>query len=317
MTDLIAFGETMLRLSPPAPQRLEDTATLQVHVGGAESNVAANLARLGKQTSWFSRLPASPLGHTVRNAIRHHGVDTSHIIWADDERLGLYFAEFGAEPRGVQVWYDRARSAASALSPADLPLDAIAEAGWLHLSGITPALSESCADAVATAIDHAASAGTKVSFDVNYRARLWSAADAARQLDPLCSQADLVFVARRDAVNLWSAPAEAAACSQHLQARWGGTVIVSDGGSGVTATDGTETIFVPSIEVEIVDRVGAGDALASGVLHQLISGDDLKGALEFGVVLAGFALSVPGDIAMVTLPEIEAYLEAGGGQLRR
>jgi len=316
--DLITFGETMLRLSPPGINRLEDTATLEVQVGGAESNVAANLARLGKKSAWFSRLPDTPLGYTIRNGIRHHGVDTSHIIWADNQRLGLYFIEYGAAPRSTQVWYDRANSASSHLGSDDLPREAIAHSRWLHLTGITAALGSTCADAINMAMFIAGQNNVQISFDVNYRAMLWDEKSAATTMTPMCETADVVFVALRDAVNLFGAPDTMLDCARHLQEQWGGTIIVSDGDKGVTAVDATQQATAPTIQTQIIDRIGAGDAMASGIICQLLEKAPLEKALHFGTVMAAFALSIPGDIARVSRAEIDARLNQGdGGSLRR
>lgn len=311
--DLITFGETMLRLSPSGMNRLEDSQSLEVHVGGAESNVAVNVSRLGKKVAWFSRLPDNPLGYTVRNGIQHHGVDTSHIVWTDDQRLGLYFIEYGAVPRSTQVWYDRADSAASHLSPDDLPREAIAASKWMHITGITAALSPTCAEAILVAMQIARENNVRISFDVNYRAMLWSAEKAAETMILMCESADVVFVALRDAVNLFGAPDTMPDCTRYLQERWGGTIIVSDGDRGVTAVGATQQATAPSIETQIIDRIGAGDALASGVICQLLEDAPLEQALNFGTVMAAFALSIPGDIARVTRAEIDARLAQGNG----
>jgi 2-dehydro-3-deoxygluconokinase len=317
MNDFITFGETMLRLSPPGFARLEGAAALNMTIGGSESNVAVNLARLGKRSAWFSRLPDNPLGHTALNLIREHGVDVSQVVWDSEHRMGLYFVEFGQTPRGIQVWYDRQHSAASHMTPADLPLAAIASARWLHCTGITPALSASCHASITAAIAHARQAGVRVSFDVNYRARLWDAPTAAAALAPLCQQADVVFVARRDAVKLWGAPDDAAECAKAMQQAWGGAVIVSDGERGAVITDGTTLAQQPSVPTTIVDRLGAGDALAAGVLCRLLEDAPLEDALRFGLALAALALSVPGDIARVSRAEVEAVLANAVDQLKR
>ncbi|HEX2618829.1 MAG TPA: sugar kinase, partial [Phototrophicaceae bacterium] len=198
--DVFTFGETMLRLSPPGQQRLEQTTTLDMIFGGAESNVAVNLARLGKRVAWHSRLPDNPIGRQASAAIRKHGVQVDSVLWCPGERMGLYFIEFGTPPRGIQVWYDRADSAASRIRPEDLPLELLGSSRWLHVTGITPALSSSAAAAIQAAITYAREHQITVSFDVNYRARLWQPAVAAAALNSFCEQADYVFVALRDAV---------------------------------------------------------------------------------------------------------------------
>lgn len=315
--DLMTFGETMLRLSTPEGDRLQGTNTLAVHVGGTESNVAVNLANLGKRTAWFSRLPRSPLGYTVRDTIRAQGVDTSHITWVDDARQGLYFVEFGAAPRSISVLYDRKHSAASQLTPDDLPFEALAASKWLHVTGITPALSISCAETAMVAVDHARAHGVQVSVDVNYRTLLWEPQAAAKALTPLCQQADVIFVARRDAAQLWGVDGEAPTTAATLQQQWGGTVIVTDGTDGTAAASDDAHAAVKSVPTRVVDRLGAGDALASGVLYGLMEGASLTGALTYGVTMAAFALSVQGDFARVSRDELEAYLSQTGSGLIR
>lgn len=315
--DVFTFGETMLRLAAPTHVPLEVTAQFDVTPGGSESNVAANLAHLGWRSVWFSRLPATPLGRLTANAIRAHGVNTDHVQFVPDERMGLYFVEFGAAPRGIRVWYDRADSAASHLKPDDLPYDLIAASRWLHLTGITPALSVSCADAVRAALDFARSRSIPVSFDVNYRALLWSPEQAAAALEPLCHAADLVVVALRDAVRLFAAPDDLEACTRALQARWGGTVAVTAGDAGAAAGDGTTFAFSAAMPVTIVDRVGAGDAFSSGLIGCLLDGRSLEEALRFATTLSALKLTMPGDIAVVTRAEVEALLAGGTSGLLR
>jgi len=174
--DVITFGETMLRLSAPGYGRLEEAVTLDVRIGGSESNTAVALARLGLRSAWWSKLPTNPLGRRIENEIRRWGVDTSGVIWDESPpaRAGLYFLDFGVAPRGIDVYYDRAASAASALVPEEINPERIAQARLLHLTGITPALSPSCAQATERALALARQARTAVSFDVNYRAKLWS-----------------------------------------------------------------------------------------------------------------------------------------------
>lgn len=306
--DLFTLGETMLRLAPPAPQRLEQADRLHLTFGGAESTLAVNLARLDKRVVWHSRLPDNPLGRACAGAIRRHGVALD-VTWAAGERLGLYFVEYGDPPRGVRVWYDRAASAASRMTPGALPVETIRAARRLHLTGITPALSDSCADTVWAALDHARQGGVPVSFDVNYRALLWEPAAAATALEPLCAAADLVFVARRDAAALWGASGDASTVARRLQRQWSGTVVVTDGEAGAAAHDGRAPRYVPGLPAAVVDRLGAGDAFASGVLCRLLEDAPLADALRFGVAMAALKLTLPGDVAYVTRAEVDALLD--------
>ena len=184
--DVLTFGETMLRLSPPGRRRLSQADSFEAWVAGSESNVAAALCALGLSATWVSRLPDNPLGHKIEAALRGLGVDVAHVVWTPpQERVGLFYAEPAAEPRAGVVVYDRAHSAASALSPADLPGALFDAHRHLHVSGITPALSASCAAAVADAIARARARGRTVSLDINYRAKLWSPPRRRRRPDAL------------------------------------------------------------------------------------------------------------------------------------
>jgi 2-dehydro-3-deoxygluconokinase len=306
--DVFTLGETMLRLSPPGNLRLEQATSLDIAFGGTESNVAVALSRLGKRVAWHSRLPENPMGRQVAAALLKQGVNVDSVMWSKDERLGVYFIEYGSPPRGIQVWYDRADSAASKITPGDLPLELIRSAGWLHVTGITAALSESCAETVSAAVDIATENGVNVSLDVNYRAKLWDAATAAAVLNPLCEKADVVIVAARDAHSLWDAPMDAIEAARMLQGRWGGTVIVTRGEAGSVGYDGADLAQADAIPVEIVDRIGAGDAFAGGVICGLLDGLPLRGALQFGSAVAALKLTIPGDMALVSRVEVEALL---------
>jgi 2-dehydro-3-deoxygluconokinase len=315
--DIVTLGETMLRISPPDGQRLEQSDQGNFFVGGAESNVAVALARLGKKVAWVSRLPDNPLGRQVANVIRQYGVDVSHVVWAENERLGLYFVEFGSPPRPIRVWYDRANSAASRMTPNDIPLDLIASAKWLHLTGITPALSESCRQTIGAAIDYAHQHGLTVSFDINYRALLWSPDQAAATLGPFCSAADMVMIAARDAQKLFGTSDDAQTAVRDLQGRWGGTIILTRSALGALAYDGKELIDCPGFEATVRDRLGVGDSFDAGVICRLVEGAPLSEALRFGAAVAALKLTIPGDLVLITRREVEEVLTLGGNALHR
>src|SRR5579859_6973567 len=199
MFDVVTFGEAMIRLAPPHFQRLEQTHSLDVQVGGGELNVAVGVRRLGLTSSWISRLPRNALARLLENRARQAGVDTSQIVWTEGGRLGLYFVEFGAAPRPSSVLYDRAYSAISTIKPGDVDWKKVfAGAKWFHTSGITPALSDSAAAVTREALEAAKRAGITVSYDLNYRGKLWSPDKAQTVQEPLMEFVDVLITTEED-----------------------------------------------------------------------------------------------------------------------
>jgi len=186
MPDVITFGEAMIRLSPPNFRRLEQARSLDLQVGGAELNTAVGLARLGHTSAWVSRLTDNPLGRIIANHAREAGVSTEHVVWTKEDRVGVYFLEFGAAPRASSVLYDRKGSAIAAVAPGMVDwAKAFSGARWFHVTGITPALSPSAAAATKEALEAARRAGVGTSIDLNYRVKLWTPAEAGRCMSEL------------------------------------------------------------------------------------------------------------------------------------
>lgn len=304
--DLITLGEAMWRLSPDSPQRLEAAHLLNIHIGGAESNVAAALARLGKRTAWWSRLPDNPLGRHVASSLRSHGIDLSGVKWSPG-RLGTYFVEFAPPPRPTQVIYDRADSAASHMQPDDFPWEQFQHARWLHLTGITPALSASCLATVRRAITEARAANTSISLDLNYRAKLWSVEQAAPILDELAGLSSLVIAAERDIRTLFDLEGEG--LLERLHRRWNkATIVLTRAAHGSAAFDGSVGYHADAFPVPDPIRIGGGDAFAAGLLYALLEGQPLSQALRCANALAALKLTMLGDIAYVTRHELDAFL---------
>src|SRR5205823_5153724 len=169
-SEIITFGEAMIRLNPPNFKRLEQATSLDLMVGGAELNTAVALARLGHTTAWVSRLTRNPLGRLIANNARQAGVCTDHVVWTDDDRVGLYFLEFGAAPRASSVLYDRKNAAIAGIKPGMVDWKKVfAGSRWFHVSGITPALSGGAAEATRDSLQAARAANVRTSIDLNYR----------------------------------------------------------------------------------------------------------------------------------------------------
>jgi 2-dehydro-3-deoxygluconokinase len=319
--DLLTTGETLLRLSPPGMQRLDQARLFDIGVGGSELNVGCLLARLGRRVAWVSRLPAGPLGRIVDGEARRHGVDTRWVRWIEGARLGLMFFESGPAPRNARVIYDRKHSAASELGFEDAPWEAlIAASARVHLSGITPALGPSCRALVGHIAALAAVAGKPVSYDLNYRGTLTTAPEARAMLDAVAPHLELLVVAERDARAVLGFTEAAERLAEAIAARYGVPLV------GLTRPPGGEPgdllmahgdiHYAPRYPVEIVDRIGAGDAFVAGLIHGLLDGD-LDLAIRLAAYAAAIALATPGDINYFAAEDLAAFhADAVGGLLR-
>ncbi|MFK4730715.1 sugar kinase [Agromyces mediolanus] len=287
--EVLTVGETMALVVPARAEPLADAVDFHVEPGGAESNVAAHLAALGRRAAWAGAVGDDPLGRRLLAQLAALGVD---IGWARRDPgapTGVYFKD-----PGDGVHYYRAGSAASRLGPAAVAALPIAGVRLLHLSGITPALSASCDALVDALFDRAAAEGVPVSFDVNHRAALWpSTAAAAERLLALARRAELVFVGLDEAEGLWgTATPEAVRELLPEPAR----LIVKDGAVGATAFEAGGTLHVPAIATTAVEVVGAGDAFAAGWIAAWLDGADAAARLSAGHARAVLTIAGTSDI---------------------
>ena len=325
--DVITFGEAMIRLSPPNFRRLEQARSFDVQVGGAELNTAVALARLGRSSAWVSRLTRNPLGRLVANHAREAGVDTTHIIWTDDDRVGLYFLEFGAAPRASNVLYDRKGAAIAGIRPGMVPWPAVFHgARWFHVTGITPALSPGAAETTREALQAARAAGLATSIDLNYRAKLWSQAEAGRWMTEFMPYCDVLITTEEDTERVFGIKGkDYEDVAGQLARRFPLKVVAitlrenplvwRNTWTAIAYRDG-QVYRTRSYEVEIVDRLGAGDSFAAGLIHGLLDNDLQKG-LDYGVAASAIKHSIPGDFAWITREEVEAMLKGPGLRISR
>lgn len=320
--DVVTLGETMLRLTPPDLKRLEQTTSLDIEIGGSESNTAVGLARLGLRVAWLSRLTNNPLGRLIERTIAGHGVDTGLVAWAEDDRVGLYFYEEGKAPRGSKVYYDRANSAFSSITSADLPpgLFQAGQARLLHLTGITPALGPKVAETAQVALQRAKGAGWKFSLDLNFRSRLWTPAQAYEGCQPFAQAADLLLTPIGDARLIYNLPAEASPeqILDELAHRYPqATIVLTLGKEGALGREpGGETFRQGVFLAEEVGRLGGGDAFAAGLLYGYLTASAQSGwlpnALKWGAAVAAFKYSIPGDMPFINRAEVEALVNSSG-----
>ncbi|WP_353943145.1 sugar kinase [Streptomyces sp. HUAS MG91] len=285
--EVICLGETMAQLTPADGAGLEHSREIRLAVAGAESTVAQYLADLGHRAAWVSRVGDDPFGRRIVSAVAGRGVDVTRVAVDPLAPTGVYFKDPG--PDGTtRVHYYRRGSAASRMTAADAEGIALDGVRLLHLTGITPALSEDCADAVRVIAERAAAHGTLLSFDVNYRPALWSSADmAAKALLDLARRADVVLVGRDEGEALWGT---ATADELHDRLAPRGTLVVKDGAVGATVFAPGVREFVAAPAVEVVEAVGAGDAFAAGYLGGLLAGAAERDRLALGHRLAGRTL---------------------------
>lgn len=332
---IVFFGELLVRLTAPGRELLMQTPRLNVHVGGAEANVAVGLAHLGHDAAMVSYVPDNALGRGALAAIRAQGVDCKNVQ-VRDGRMGLYFLAQGAGLRPSEIVYDRAGSSFAHATSADFDWDNILkDARLLHLSGITPALGPASSAAALSAAQAAVRLGVPISFDGNYRAMLWDAWDSNPRyvLRELMGMADILFGNHRDislvldshfsgdgpdrrrdaamaAFDAFPKLKIIASTARHL---------VSADHHQISARVDMRDSFAQTRDVDvtgIVDRIGAGDAFAAGVLHAHLRGDDAEAMAASGLALTCLKHSLPGDASLFTQADIDAFHD-GGLDVRR
>lgn len=306
--DLVTFGEALIRLSP----RDRDLAA---HVAGAELNVAIGAARLGVQSRWVSRLPDTAMGRYLDGTARLYGVETS-IQWTTDGRVGVYFLEEGASPRQTSVVYDRAGSSFSRITPGSVSWgSALRGARWFHTTGISPALSDSAASATAEALEAARKMGLTVSYDVNYRVKLWDAPRASAVQEPLMKHVNVLIAGEDDARTVFDArEATPAGKARELAHRFNVEAVVittrdGTGGAGAVVFASETTYVVPRYDAAVVERVGTGDAFVAALIASRLENRGWDEAARRASAAAALKLSMRGDFFVGESADIDRLLE--------
>jgi 2-dehydro-3-deoxygluconokinase len=326
MPEVITLGETMVLLDPATPGPLRYVHEFTKRMGGAETNFAIGVVRLGHSAGWISRLGDDEFGRFILQTVRGEGVDTSQVRIDPHAPTGLFFKERLGEATGV--YYYRAGSAASRLAPEDIDEAYVRSGRWLHVTGITPALSRTARDAVLRAVAVARAAGLEVSFDPNMRLKLWSREQAQPVFRALAAQCTVLLPGLDEAEIMLDEPpgtlldhvaTEAGlweVCAR-LHALGPRIVALKLGEAGAAASDGTQIVRARPHQVRVVDPIGAGDAFAAGLVTGLLEGLSLRQALERANAMGAFALTVPGDWeALPSRAQLEAFLAGAGRVLR-
>ena len=320
MCDLISLGEVMIRLSPPRCERLRQAASLDMRVCGAQFNLAANLALLGKRAVFLSKLPANELGLFAKHAGLSYGVDMSHVTLTPDTRMGVVYVEFAGEPRTTGHVYDRRGSAASTISVSDFAWSEIlATAQLAYTDGIFPGLSDSCRAATFEFVKNAKEQGCDVCFDVNYRESIWTPLEARQVYQEILpnvtvlatnrSVSEVVFGYRAsDEDLLWRYRQDFGCQTVCLTSRE--TLGTRRGAWRSMALHEDKIICGRTFEFDVVDRFGTGDAFFAGFLYGYL-GYDVEFALSFGNALCALAHTIEGDVIQVSVEEVTRLLDKG------
>ena len=343
---IVTFGEIMLRLTPPGVERFLQTPQFLATFGGAEANVAVALASFGQHASFVTVLPANAIADAAVAELRRFGVDTSQIVRATG-RVGVYYLEAGANQRPSRIVYDRDRSAIALAKPGDISWQAVFEGAtslpmWFHISGITPALSSSAADLALESVRQAHDAGLTVSCDLNYRKNLWRWGKIAREVLPeLVKFTDVLIANEEDVQVALGLEVEVDVQSGQLDRgqyeKLAGRVLsaypnlraiaitlreslsASHNGWSACLHDGQHFFTSRRYDItHIVDRVGAGDSFAAGLIYGMLTGLANQDTLEFAVAASCLKHSIPGDFSRVSVAEVNALLKEGGsGRVQR
>ncbi len=330
---VLTLGEILLRLTPPDHQRLVQTERFEIEYAGSESNVAVDLSAYGMDSVFVTKLPEHGVAQAALNHLRRYGVDTSAIV-RGGPRFGKFFIEKGTSQRGSSVTYDRAESSITTLTPDELNLKALfKEVGWFHWSGITPALGEAPHQTVKAACRAAQDANVTVSCDLNFRGKLWSEAEAQRTMVPLMEHVDVCIAGRGDPFSVLGMDdpqkgpstievneAAYAEVVRRMKDQFGFERVAlalreswSASMNGLSAMLLDEADCSPPYrsqryEMDLVDRVGAGDAFAAGLIYGLFHKDDSREALEFAVAASCLKHSIPGDLNLTARNELKALI---------
>lgn len=348
--DLLSLGECMIRLSPPGHQRIELTPYFEAYAGGGEYNVAYALSRMGLRTGWTSKLVDNPLGAFIKNHARTSGMDVSELVWVPydgvgkADRIGLDFTEVGIGVRASVTLYDRGHTAVSHMKPGEVDWKRIfTERGvrWFHTGGIFTALSDSCAEVVKEAMQAAHEAGTIVSYDLNFRSKIWSSEKAIATTKPLVQYIDVLIGNEEDFQkvlgfevegtdeNLKNLPVENyKAMVKRVVAEYPnisavGTTLrevlsgLLNNWAAILYYDGQFYQSTRYENLEIEDRVGGGDGFCSGTVYAFLSGKDPQQCVNYGAAQGALLQSTRGDTSMCTLAELEHVVKGGSARIKR
>lgn len=321
--NLVALGEIMMRLSSTDGQTLSQSDCLKKHIGGSELNVISSAATPGGiNAAMLTKVPENALGRMVAETIRRGSVSDKYVVYDSSpaRRLGLYYYENGAYPRKSAVVYDRAKSSVCSLSSSEISEDIYSETGIFHISSITLALSPLLRETALHVIKKMKENGAAISFDVNYRAALWSESEARSVIESVLPMVDILFVSEETSRRMFQKTGTLEEIQKSYADEYGCKIVATTQREVVSPTchsfgsviysDGKSYTEEPYKNIAVVDRVGSGDAYVGGVLYSLLTSDDVARAVAFGNALAAIKCTVPGDMCHASLSEICAVIDS-------
>lgn len=328
--DVLSLGEILLRLSPPSNERLVRGDSLRKQTGGAELNVASGIAMLGLRTGIISKIPDNDIGYFVKNYIRFCGVSDDYLVYdkSRNARLGIYFYEDGASPRKPAIVYDRQHSSIHSLSIEDIPQDIYGETRCFHTSGITLALGEEVRSCAIEMIHRFKAAGAMISFDVNFRANLWrDEAQARACIEQILPYVDVFFCSELTARMTFGKVGDVREIMKSFTRDYPISIVATTqrtvhspkrhtfGSVLYHAGDDSYYEEEPYRDIDVVDRIGSGDAYISGVLYGLLAHNgDCRRALEYGNAYSAIKSTIPGDLPSCNLQETDRVIAQHQGK---
>ena len=320
--DLISFGEVMLRLSPPDKEKISQSEVFEKNCGGSEFNVASGAANLGIRSAIITKLPKNKMGHFIVRRIRYGTVSDDYVVWdeSDAKRLGIYFYESGVYPRKSAVVYDRAASSVCSLRLSEIPDEIYDKTRIFHISSISLALGEELRQTAIEVIKRMKEHGVAISFDVNYRAALWSEDEARELIKAILPVVDILFVSEETSRRMMQKQGTLDEIMKSYADEYGCKIVATTRREAVSPTRhnfGSRVYYDGQFyeephykNIEVIDRVGSGDAYVAGVLYGILSGGTIEEAMSYGNALSAIKNTVSGDMSISSIDEVETVIRA-------
>ncbi|MBQ8526683.1 MAG: sugar kinase [Clostridia bacterium] len=320
--DLVGFGEVMLRLSPPNKEKISQSEVFEKNCGGSEFNVASGAANLGIRAAIITKLPKNKMGHFISRRIRYGTVSDDYVVWDDspEKRLGIYYYESGVYPRKSAVVYDRAASSVCSLRITEIPDEVYQKTRIFHISSISFALGQELRETAIEVLKRMKHNGVAISFDVNYRSSLWSEQQAKALIEELLPFVDILFVSEETSRRMMQKQGTLDEIMKSYADTYGCKIVATTRREVVSPTKhnfGSRIYYDGKFyeephykNIEVIDRVGSGDAFVAGVLYGILSGGNIEDAMSYGNALSAIKNTVSGDMSISSLDEVKSVIEA-------